>query len=81
MLFMPNTAIPRWAAIGQNFFLEAAVAVVERVQRHLDGVKGKSTLQHRKVYGRVLMAGKANEAYLPLLLGSRQAPPGRRQGA
>ena len=49
--------------------LEAAIAVVERVQRHLYGVEGKSAIEHCEMDGGIFVPRETNEANFALLLG------------
>src|SRR6202453_3908587 len=59
---------------GQNLLLEAhTVGGIKGVQRHLNGIEGKASVEHGEMHIRVFMAGKANEAYFALLLGFEQS--------
>ena len=54
---------------GQHLLLEAhAVSGIKGVQRHLNGVEGKTGVEHGKMHIRVFVAGESDEAYFPLLL-------------
>ena len=62
-------AIPRWFEHGQDLVLKAAELAVHDVQGHLDRGPRVGLVEHLQMDRRVLVAGEAQEADLPLLLG------------
>ncbi len=72
MPFLESPAMPLLRD-REHFLFEGAVARVERVDGHLDGVEFEAPVEHVEMDRRVCVAGKTDKADLALLLGSGES--------